>query len=145
MDPVNASVTSQKKATADLLLRKTQNLSAQLTTAEWLMSAPGTHEQKNVLLGCVICHTVERIFRSHHTADEFAKVRQRMGTYYEGTLPERPQMNPRRPAPAAGAAPAVPSKFTPAELEYMSTINLSSVSEWQYPLKTLPRPKGKAG
>jgi virginiamycin B lyase len=144
MDSVSASVTSQKKAvTSDLHLRKAQNLSAQLTTAEWLMSAPGTHEQKNVLLGCVICHTVERIFRSHHTADEFAQVRQRMGTYYEGTLPERPQQNPPRPAAPAGAPPAA-SRFTPAELEYMSTINLSSVSQWQYPLQTLPRPKGKA-
>ena len=144
MDAVKVVVSSLKQATADLKLRKTQNLSAQLTTAEWLLSAPGTHEQKNVLLGCVICHTVERIFRSRHNADEFAKVRQRMGTYYEGTLPERPQLNPPRPAPPAGAAPPIPSKFTPAELEYLSTINLSSVSQWQYPLKTLPRPKGKA-
>jgi virginiamycin B lyase len=143
MDAVKASVTSQKVVATDLQLHKTQDLPAQLTTAEWLMSAPGTHEQNNVLLGCVICHTVERIFRSHHTADEFAQVRQRMGTYYEGTLPERPQLNPPRPAPAPGA-PAVPSRFTPAELQYMSTINLSSVSQWQYPLKTLPRPKGKA-
>ncbi len=144
MDAVKVMVSSPKPVTEDLKLRKTQNLSAQLTTSEWLLSAPGTYEQKNALLGCVICHTVERIFRSHHNADEFAKIRQRMGTYYEGTLPERPQLNPPRPAPAPGAAPPAPSRFTPAELEYLSTINLSSVSQWQYPLKTLPRPTGKA-
>jgi len=143
MDPVKLHLTSSKTATADLKLHKTQNLSAQLTSAEWLMSAPGTDEQKNVLLGCVICHTVERIFRSHHSADEFAQVRQRMGTYYEGTLPERPQLNPPRPAPVAGTPP-IPSRFTPAEFQYMSTINLSSAPQWQYPLKTTPRPTGKA-
>ena len=28
--------------------------------------------------------------------------------------------------------------------EYLSTINLSKVSNWEYALKTFPRPKGKA-
>src|SRR2546427_12432888 len=28
--------------------------------------------------------------------------------------------------------------------EYMSTVNLSKVAKWEYSLKTLPRPKGKA-
>ena len=28
--------------------------------------------------------------------------------------------------------------------QYLSTINLSKVSKWEYPLKTLPRPKGKS-
>ena len=28
--------------------------------------------------------------------------------------------------------------------QYVSTINLSKVDKWEYPLKTFPRPKGKA-
>src|SRR5260370_26010010 len=29
------------------------------------------------------------------------------------------------------------------QAEYLATINLSSVSKWEYPLKTLPRPTGR--
>src|SRR6202140_3967696 len=40
-------VSADKTATADLKLHKTNNLSSQLTNAEWLMSMPGTEEQKS--------------------------------------------------------------------------------------------------
>ena len=136
MTPAEAHIASAKSATADLKLRKVQDLSKQLTSAEWLISAPGTYEQKNALLNCVICHTVERIFRSHHGTAEWAAVQRRMATYYEGTIPERPQIKPPEPEG--------PPRLTPAEIEYLSWINLSSVTRWQYPLKTLPRPKGEA-
>ena len=40
-------------------------------------------------------------------------------------------------------APAAPSNIRkPAE--YLATINLSQVDQWEYPLKTLPRPTGRA-
>jgi streptogramin lyase len=136
-DPVQAEVTSSKTATADLKLRKTQNLASQLTTAEWLISAPGTEEQKNALLNCVGCHTVERIFRSRYNAAQLMDVARRMAGYYEGSLPERPQKKPPQPE-------AITARISAAQTEYLSSINLSSAAEWRYPLKTLPRPKGKA-
>src|SRR5712692_6391352 len=54
-------VTADKTATADLKLHKAKDLSTQLTNAEWLLSMPGTEEQKSFLLNCMTCHTVERI------------------------------------------------------------------------------------
>src|ERR1700722_13097686 len=40
---------AQKPATADLTLHKTKNLVPQMTNAEWLMSIPGTDDQKAFL------------------------------------------------------------------------------------------------
>ena len=40
--PNETSVAADKSATADLALRKTGNIAAQLTNAEWLTSMPGT-------------------------------------------------------------------------------------------------------
>ena len=55
--PKAADVTAGQAATADIKLKPTQNLPAQLTNAEWMMSMPGTDEQKTILLGCNGCHT----------------------------------------------------------------------------------------
>src|SRR2546430_1044779 len=82
-----ADVGANGPVTADLRLRKTQDLAAQLTNAEWLASMPGTDDQKKVLLGCVQCHTLERTMRSTHDAAGFLKVQQRMGTYVNQSTP----------------------------------------------------------
>jgi hypothetical protein len=58
------------------------------------MSWPGTTETKNGLLNCTQCHTLERVARSTHNADEWVKVLQRMGRYAQGSTPERPQLRP---------------------------------------------------
>jgi virginiamycin B lyase len=57
-------VASGQEARADIRLRKVRNLSAHLTNAEWLISMPGTQEQKKFLLNCIGCHTLERIIKS---------------------------------------------------------------------------------
>jgi streptogramin lyase len=141
-------ITAQKATMLDLKLRKARDLASQLSNAEWLMSVPGTEEQKSEMYCAFTCHTVERVVRSHHTAAEFVKVMQRMGTYGPGSIPEFPQLKPERErASRQGDAignEKILSKTSAAMAEYLSTINLSSVSEWNYPLKTLPRPKGKA-
>ena len=62
--PTKATVESEKTTTTDIKLKKTKNLASQLTNAEWMMSIPGTEEQKAALLNCVGCHTLERIVRS---------------------------------------------------------------------------------
>src|SRR5262249_17220577 len=56
-----AEISAGKSATADLRLTKTKRLASQLTNGEWLVSVPGTKQQKSTLLSCVGCHTVERI------------------------------------------------------------------------------------
>src|SRR5262249_43107670 len=59
-----ADVATGQEAKTELKLRKVRNLAASLTNAEWLMSMPGTDEQKKFLLNCVGCHTLERIVKS---------------------------------------------------------------------------------
>ena len=75
--PAKATVNG-KAATADIKLKKTKNLAGQLTNAEWMMSIPGTEEQKAGLLDCVGCHTLERVVRSTHDSDEWTQVISRM-------------------------------------------------------------------
>jgi hypothetical protein len=86
-----AEVVSAKTATADLKLKPTRNLPAQLSNAEWLASMPGTDGQKKALLNCIGCHDLDRIVRSTHDADEFMQIFDRMAGYYPGSTPENPQ------------------------------------------------------
>src|SRR5262249_58866753 len=86
-----ATVTAGQDAAADLALKKVRNLAANLTNAEWLVSMPGSEEQKKFLLNCVGCHTLERIVKSTYDADGFLQVIPRMSTYYPGSTPQRPQ------------------------------------------------------
>lgn len=134
--PAKASVSDIEPATADIKLKKTKNLAGQLTNAEWLMSMPGTEEQKAPLLNCVGCHTLERIARSTHDADEWTHVITRMRGYGAVSQPIKPQR--MLDANRAGR-PEEFRKFA----EYLATINLSATDHWQYELKTLPRPKGR--
>ena len=64
--PAKATVAPEATTTADIKLKTAKNLASQLTNAEWMMSIPGTEEQKAELLNCVGCHTLERIARSTH-------------------------------------------------------------------------------
>jgi streptogramin lyase len=132
-----ADVAVEKTATTDLKLGKTRRLPSQLTNAEWMASIPGTEEQKSGLLNCVGCHTLERIVRSSHDADEWTKVVHRMAGYAAVSQPIKPQrlMDPER----AGT----PEQYRRLA-EYLATINLNGGSTWEYPLKTVARPKGQA-
>src|SRR6476620_3593645 len=48
-----SEVAPQKTTTLDLKLRKTEDLAAQLTNAEWINSVPGNDPRKGVFLNCV--------------------------------------------------------------------------------------------
>ncbi len=132
-----ADVVGEKTTNVDLKLDKTKNLAGQLTNAEWLMSMPGTEDQKAALLNCTSCHTLERIVRSTHDADEWTHVVQRMMGYGAVSQPIKPQ--PMLDKSRAGS-PEQYRKFA----EYLATINLSATDHWQYELKTLPRPTGRS-
>ena len=139
--PASASVTGRSPATADLRLKKTQNLAAQLTNAEWLMSMPGSDEQKKVLLGCVQCHTLERVARSAHDAAGFMQVLQRMGTYVNQSTPLHVQA--RRAERLLEVRGEERQRARQALAEFLAGINLASASAWTYDLKALARPTGR--
>jgi streptogramin lyase len=134
--PAAVDVDAKKNAEIDILLRRTKDLAAQLTNTEWLMSMPGTNEQKRPLIECMSCHTYERIARSKYGAEELLAALKRMATYANNSTTMKPQKR------------AVERKFDEDALrklaEYLAGVNLSKGAEWPYPLKTLPRPSGRA-
>ena len=136
LDGPSAVDLDAKGAAVDIRLRRAKDLAAQLTNTEWLMSMPGTVEQKRPLIECMSCHTFERIVRSKYDAEGLVGVLKRMATYANNSTTLRPQ---RR---------AVDRKFDEDALrrlaDYLATVNLSKGSPWPYPLKTLPRPSGRA-
>jgi streptogramin lyase len=134
--PKSADVAAGAPSSADLKLRKTRNLSKQLTNAEWMMSVPGTDDDKLQLINCVSCHTLERVVKSSHDADEFVQVVARMNGYAQVSQPIKPQ---RRVDLSRAANPERFRKVA----EYLATINLSSGMKHEFELKTLPRVKGR--
>ncbi len=90
--PKAIDIVEGKVAKANIKLKPTKDLAAQLSDAEWALSIPGTEEQKRFLLGCNGCHTIERIVKANHSADEWVQVFQRMSLYAPGSMPLRPQM-----------------------------------------------------
>jgi virginiamycin B lyase len=120
----------------DLRLRKAEDLAAQLTSTEWLMSMPGTAEQKRPLIECMSCHTLERVVRSKYTADEFVPILKRMANYANNTTMARVQTRV--------AERDVPDDRARKVAQYLASVNLSAQAVWTYPLRTLPRPTGRA-
>ncbi|HEY2134805.1 MAG TPA: SMP-30/gluconolactonase/LRE family protein [Xanthobacteraceae bacterium] len=137
-----ADIAAGSAATADLRLKKTHNIADQLTNAEWLESVPGTPVQKDALFNCVTCHTVQRIVKSTHDADEFVQTMTRMGTYANQSVPTRPQKRKaERLLEERGDERAA---MFQKRAEWLASINLSEGTTWEYPFKTLPRPTGRA-
>ena len=119
-------------------ITRTSKLALQLTDAELIMSVPGNAGEKLALGGCVNCHTLQRVLLSHFNAEEMSRVVQRMAMHTNNSSPMHPWMRPAEGPPVL-LAPA-PSNFA----KYLSSINLSATDTFEFPLKTLPRPKGKA-
>jgi virginiamycin B lyase len=137
------SVAVDKTATADLSLRKTEDLASQLSNAEWLASMPGTDAQKAQLLNCVGCHTLERPLRSNYSADDFmANILPRMQGYVNQSIPAHPQLRHAERLMEERGDQRV--QVYRAAAEFLASINLSSRPQWNFELKTLPRPTGAA-
>jgi len=137
--PKTVDVVAGKATTANLKLKPTENLSAQLSDAEWLLSIPGTDQQKNFLLSCNGCHTIERIVKANKGAEEWVQVFRRMSMYAPGSSPLRPQMT------VGGVQRDRTRGVDPLAIgEWLASVNASYNSKQSFPLKTLPRPKGKA-
>jgi streptogramin lyase len=135
--PASANVITERTSNLDLKLDKTRDLASQLSNAEWMMSIPGSEEQKATLLDCQGCHTLERIVRSTHDVNEWMATISRMKGYGAVSQPVKPQpmLDPDR----AGK----PEDYRKMA-EYLASINLSATDHWQYALKTLPRPTGRS-
>ncbi|HYR91725.1 MAG TPA: carboxypeptidase regulatory-like domain-containing protein [Terriglobia bacterium] len=140
LQKTSVDVTAQT-AQLDLQLDKvTSNskLAMQLSNGELLMSVPGTQDQRSALAGCVNCHTLQRVLFSRFSADEMTQVVQRMAMHTNNSSPLHPWMRPTE-------GPARPPTAGQVNLgKYLSSINLSAADTFEFPLKTLPRPKGKA-
>jgi virginiamycin B lyase len=85
---------------------------------------------------------VERIVRSQHDAPGFMDTMRRMSTYVQQSLPSHPQLRVAdRLLEEVGEER---EKIQRRMADYLATINLSSGPRWSYPLKSLPRPTGRA-
>jgi virginiamycin B lyase len=134
-----ANVAAEQTATADIKLKKTRNLTAQLSSAEWLASWPGTDAEKRLVADCMSCHTLERVARSNHPAEEWVQVIPRMLRYAQNTTPLAPQM---RTGESTGLLVQQPERLQRLA-EYLATVNLSESERFPYELKTLKRVAGK--
>ena len=134
--PDAIDVNAANTASLALRLRKLQDYSAQLTNTEWFMSMPGSNDQKRPLIECMSCHTFERIVRSKFNAPEFLGVLNRMAMFANNTTMARvqPRIAERKPNEELARKLA----------DYLATVNLSKGATWNYELKTLPRPQGRA-
>jgi streptogramin lyase len=136
-----ADVTSQP-VQLDLRLNKVSKpnqLAMQLSNTEWMLSAAASEEQKAMLGRCVNCHTLQRVLFSRFNPEEFTEVILRMQTHSNNASPLHPWIRPNawplRPQPVETAS---------AMGKYFASINLSTRDAFDFPMKTLPRPKGKA-
>lgn len=138
----NVEIAAAVGAQSDLKLIRTRDLASQLTNAEWLHSMPGQEQDKRALLGCVTCHTLERIVRSKYDADGFIKTFARMATYANQSTPLNPQRRlTGRDTDVVGEDRA---RMQRSQASYFASVNLNPHTTWEYELKTFPRPKGRA-
>jgi virginiamycin B lyase len=137
--PKAADVVAGKDTTADLTLTKTNSLGDQLSNAEWLSSFPLADEKKQFMIDCVGCHTLQRPADSTFNESQFRDILRQMATFSAESVPGNPQ--PLLPGPRI----RTPSeKALAAETPVLAEFNLSKGSTHSYPLKTFPRPQGRA-
>ena len=140
--PATITLDADKAALADLKLKPTGDLAAQLTNAEWMASVPGSEGDKRALLNCVNCHTLQRVVRSKYSAEDFLNVvLPRMQGYVNQSMPGAPQLRKGERLMEERGDQRVQIY---RELgEFLAKINQSK-GPWTYALKTFPRPKGEA-
>jgi streptogramin lyase len=153
LGPTGIDVRSGVTANAIIKVRRTKDLAAQLTNAEWVASMPGSDQQKKFLLSCNSCHSYQPIVNSTHDANEFLQVFDRMAGYYPGSTQLHPQrlVGTARRNLGGGAGNAMGGEGgmssdprAKAAADWLATVNLSKGPSRDYVLKTLPRPTGRA-
>ncbi len=143
--PDAATVSAETPATADLTLRKTTDLAAQLTNAEWMESLPGQPGQKAFLRNCVNCHSLHQPLYSGHSVDEFVAVQERMTHYSAASSLLLPQpLVADRVANQGEFALEKRRDAIRAQSAYLASVTMTPANTWNFPLKTLHRPTGAA-
>jgi virginiamycin B lyase len=142
--PREVEISKDGNATADLKLTKAHDLASQLSNSEWLSSFTGNEQQKASIRNCTHCHTLERVVRSRYDVDKLTSIVQRMSTYPQLSFPLKVQKLVA--ARIGGGEDPLEQREAGwrRQAQYLSTLNLSESSQWGYPLKTLPRPAGRA-
>ena len=142
LKPMTAMIQSSGATQLDLKLAKAtaDELPLQLTNSEWILSAPGTHDQKLALLRCLDCHGMQRPIFSKEDGPEMAFTLQRMTAHSANASPNFPFFHQN----ASEILSKPPSKAMEDLGAYIASINLSSGETWPYKLKTQARPKGKS-
>ncbi len=125
---------------ADIALRPTGNIAAQLTNAEWMSSMSGSDNQKAFLGGCMGCHELNVITNSVYDKEQFAEIVPQMGRYYPGSRPGRKQILP--PGPRGNRGIQDP-QIIDAVSTYLASINMNADGTFPYELQTHPRPSGR--
>jgi len=126
-------------ATLDLKLEEVTDplkLGAQLSNAEWMVSAGPEGDRLN---GCVNCHTLALPLFSHYDADTMPKVVQRMGLHTNNASVQHPWFD----TDALQKLAMPPSKAETSLGTYIASINLSDRAAWPFELETMPRPQGE--
>ena len=156
VDPGPVEVSASETASLNLTLRPTADLSSQITSVEWITSVPGTDAQKAMVVkqiaSCTYCHSLERIIKSRHDAEQMVNVIHRMQKYYpDGSMAGtegrgRAQFDTAAAQERAERNPTwgfVPGVAKTDLAEYLATINRSGGRALPADLQTLPRPTGK--
>jgi virginiamycin B lyase len=134
------SVRGGSTTTANLSLRTVRNIDDQMTNSDWLISMPGNVHQKDLLLNCTTCHTIERIVTSRFSARDFMGVMHEMSLFANQSFDLRPQMRLKLTESQSGNW----GTGTKTLASFMSSVNESATGRIAYPLETLPRPTGRA-
>ena len=113
--------------------------SAQLSNAEWLTSFPVSDDKKEFMTDCVGCHSLRRPANSTFTEDQFPDILKLMASFSAESTPLHPQ--PLVPGPRVRTPKP---KALAAESKTLAQFNLSQGPEHNFPLKTFPRPTGRA-
>ncbi len=144
-DDTATGISAQSTVTADLELRAASDLPSQLSNAEWVHSMPGTAEEKETLRrNCGGCHPLKVPLMTNYDAETWMSVFERMRHYPPLAFLLMPQLLPGDrigPGPRNLARQAQQDRW---RAEFLAGANLSSGLEHGYPLRTLPRPTGKA-
>jgi len=140
--PKAVDIAAGAPTTADIKLAKAKNIQAQLSNAEWVMSAPGDERVKSFLPDCVGCHTLQRVFSALHTQDEWKNVFVRMGRYAPESVPSRPQMLLQ--GGARSERPRVAANMMDAAADFLVAANVNNPDNEGLVFKRLARPTGRA-
>jgi streptogramin lyase len=138
--PSEVSLREGSTTTANLSLRTVRNIDDQMTNSEWLLSMPGNVQQKGLLLNCTTCHTIERIVTSRFSAQDFMGVMHQMSQFANQAFDLQPQMRVQLSNSQSGNWGTGQQTLA----RFMASVNESATGKLDYPLKTLPRPQGRA-